>query len=312
LEGLCVGRIMNFVPTLPAMRARSVSPGRRWPAAAGAVALLLAAGCDKLDPRPVDGSVPKSQVVAERNKIKQACGSGMTYQRLKELAFDEARRVRNAESENFERLAAATVIRMEEPVVKSRDEVLNVTVCTGQLILELPPGTAAAFAGERRLSANVEYAAQAAVDGSGLVYQMDGAEPIIYRLAAFDLRQGRRPRRRPPRPRWRSCARSPPARRRRPAAHSAAAVRRRVPSACPRRPPPPPRRPPPVRPARRCARPASSRSVPRVERPRRARAPSVARARARAPHRGRGARAARPRPPGPATTAATPARAWKR
>jgi hypothetical protein len=33
----------------------------------------------------------------------------------------------------------------------------------------------------------VEYAAQAAADGSGMVYQMDGAEPIIYRLATFGL-----------------------------------------------------------------------------------------------------------------------------
>ena len=72
---------------------------------------------------------------------------------------------------------------MEEPVVKSRDENLNVTVCTGRFILELPPGAENAFDGERRLTAEVEYAAQAATDGSGLVYHMTGAEPIIYRLA---------------------------------------------------------------------------------------------------------------------------------
>jgi hypothetical protein len=72
---------------------------------------------------------------------------------------------------------------MEEPVVKSRDEELNVTVCTGTFILELPPGVENAFDGERRLTAEIEYAAQAAADASGLVYQMSGAEPIIYRLA---------------------------------------------------------------------------------------------------------------------------------
>jgi hypothetical protein len=37
------------------------------------------------------------------------------------------------------------------------------------------------------VSAEVEYSAQPAADGSGLVYQMDGAEPIIYRLATFGL-----------------------------------------------------------------------------------------------------------------------------
>ncbi|HEX8623950.1 MAG TPA: hypothetical protein VF782_02610, partial [Allosphingosinicella sp.] len=83
--------------------------------------------------------------------------------------------------------AASAVVRMEEPVVKSRDDELNVTVCSGRFILELPPGAENAFDGKRRLDAEVEYAAQAAVDGSGLVYQMDGAEPIIYRLATFGL-----------------------------------------------------------------------------------------------------------------------------
>jgi hypothetical protein len=76
---------------------------------------------------------------------------------------------------------------MESPVAKSRDETLNVTVCSGHMILELPPGAADAFDGDRRLEADVEYSAQEAVDGSGLVYQIKGAEPIIYRLAALDL-----------------------------------------------------------------------------------------------------------------------------
>jgi uncharacterized protein YecT (DUF1311 family) len=76
---------------------------------------------------------------------------------------------------------------MEQPLVKSRDEDLNVTVCTGRFVLELPPGAANAFDGLARVAADVEYSAQAAADGSGLVYQMDGAEPIVYRLASFGM-----------------------------------------------------------------------------------------------------------------------------
>jgi hypothetical protein len=82
---------------------------------------------------------------------------------------------------------------MENPVVKSRDEDLNVTVCTGRFVLELPPGAEAGFGGQRRLVADIEYAAQAAADRSGLVYQLNGAEPIIYRLATFDLRNPPKP-----------------------------------------------------------------------------------------------------------------------
>jgi hypothetical protein len=124
---------------------------------------------------------------AQRDRIRKACASDGTYDRLKALVFDEAARIRKSDPRNLDPLAAVAVVRMEEPVVKSRDEALNVTVCRGHFVLELPPGAENAFDGERRLTADVEYAAQAALDGSGLVYQMDGAEPIIYRLAAFGL-----------------------------------------------------------------------------------------------------------------------------
>ncbi len=121
---------------------------------------------------------------------QQACASNATYARLKEVAFEEAAKMRTPDQVNLDTLASHSVVRMENPVVRSRDEDLNVTVCTGRFILELPPGAENAFDGKRRLDAEVEYAAQAAVDGSGLVYQMDGAEPIIYRLATFGMQGG--------------------------------------------------------------------------------------------------------------------------
>lgn len=121
-------------------------------------------------------------------RLSEACGSNATYGRLKEVVFEQAVRIRNADPANLDTLAANSVVRMENPVMKSRDEDLNVTVCTGRFVLELPPGAEAGFGGQRRLVADIEYAAQAAVDGSGLVYQLNGAEPIIYKLAAFDLK----------------------------------------------------------------------------------------------------------------------------
>lgn len=117
-----------------------------------------------------------------------ACASNATYARLKEVAFEEAMKQRTGgASANLDTLAERSVVRMEDPVVQSRDEDLNVTVCSGRFIVELPPGSEAAFGGQRRLSADIEYSAQAAADGSGLVYQLRGAEPIIAKLAAFDL-----------------------------------------------------------------------------------------------------------------------------
>lgn len=151
---------------------------------AAAAALLLLGACDWMQKRDAPGAKSESEQRAERDqRIRRACSSTATYDRLKELAFDEAARIRGRDPRELDALAAASVVRMEEPVPKSRDETLNVTVCRGRFILELPPGVENAFDGQRRLSADIEYAAQAAADGSGLVYHMEGAEPIIYRLA---------------------------------------------------------------------------------------------------------------------------------
>jgi len=151
---------------------------------AAAGALLLLGACDWMDKKDAVGAKSAAELRAERDqRIRRACSSRSTYDRLKELAFDEAARIRNQDPRELDALAAASVVRMEDPVPKSRDEDLNVTVCRGRFILELPPGVENAFDGQRRLTADIEYAAQAAADGSGLVYHMEGAEPIIYRLA---------------------------------------------------------------------------------------------------------------------------------
>ena len=155
---------------------------------AGTATLL--GGCDWMKKKDSPVQKSRTELASEqRERIRKACASDATYDRLKELVFDEAARIRNSDPRNLDPLAAA-VVRMEAPLVKSRDDELNVTVCSGRFILELPPGAENAFDGKRRLDAEVEYAAQAAVDGSGLVYQMDGAEPIIYRLATFGMKGG--------------------------------------------------------------------------------------------------------------------------
>ncbi|HEX8643912.1 MAG TPA: hypothetical protein VF702_08370 [Allosphingosinicella sp.] len=136
---------------------------------------------NKKDP---PGAKGEAELRAERDqRIRRACSSNSTYDRLKELAFDEAARIRNQDPRELDALAAGSVVRMENPIARSRDDNLNVTVCRGRFILELPPGVENAFDGQRRLTADIEYAAQAAADGSGLVFHMEGAEPIIYRLA---------------------------------------------------------------------------------------------------------------------------------
>ena len=160
---------------------------------AAALNLLALASCGFEMKDPAKEARDAARARTQARELARACSSQATYDRLKQVAFEEAIRIRNADPENLDILATHSVVRMEEPRVKSRDETLDVTVCSGRFVLELPPGAEQAFGGERRLKADIEYGAQRAADGSGLVYQIKGAEPIIYKLAAFDLkRQGKR------------------------------------------------------------------------------------------------------------------------
>lgn len=156
----------------------------RVPLVVGAVALSLY-GCDWLEDR---GPAPRAKAAKAPEQVRSECASRLTYSRLKEYVFDEAASIRNSDPRKLDQVAAYSVVRMDQPVVKSRDDDLNITVCTGRFVLNLPPGVQDAFDGEPFITADVEYAAQAAADGSGLVYSMTGAEPIIYRIATLGLR----------------------------------------------------------------------------------------------------------------------------
>jgi hypothetical protein len=150
--------------------------------------LLSASGCGWF--KPEKEPVAKAKLAERKEQVQDACASSAAYEKLKRMAFDEAIGVPNADVKNLETLANSAVVRMETPVAVSRDEVLNVTNCTGRFILELPPGAERGFGGDRRLVADIAYTAHAAADGSGFAYRMTGAEPLVARLAAFDM-QGR-------------------------------------------------------------------------------------------------------------------------
>jgi hypothetical protein len=157
---------------------------------AAAVAAIFALGaCDWMQKKEPPNAKRVAAIAKARSQTAlNACASRNAYERLMKATFDDAIGIRNTDPVNLATLAAHTVVRMDAPVVKSHDAALNVTVCSGRFILELPPGAERGFGGERRLAANIEYAAQPAADGSGLVYQVRGTEPIVYKLAAFDLR----------------------------------------------------------------------------------------------------------------------------
>lgn len=150
--------------------------------------ILATGGCDWTTPK---ASVAQEQLSAraklERDRrLKRACGSTETYDRLKAIVFDDVARQRGGGTANLDLLASGSTVRMVAPVAKSRDEALNITMCGGHMVMELSPGTENVF-GAARLEADVEYAAQEAADGSGLVYRLQGADSIVQRIATSPL-----------------------------------------------------------------------------------------------------------------------------
>jgi uncharacterized protein YecT (DUF1311 family) len=112
------------------------------------------------------------------------CSTKQTYDLIKLQLFRQAADTRGSDQKEFDRLAAYSVIRMNEPRVISVDDKLGTTRCSGRLSLDLPPGVA--VVGSRRtLAAQVDYTLQPAADGSGEVVFLEKADPIIVPLATL-------------------------------------------------------------------------------------------------------------------------------
>jgi hypothetical protein len=153
--------------------------------AVGSLALGLGlGGCGKVEPqRPAE----TARTRAEAKRHKDACASTAAYDRMKRAIFSQAGRELSSHPTNLATLEEFAFVRMEDPVVEGFDPTLDLTRCRGRFILDVPPGSAQAFGGEHRLQADITYTAQGAADGSGLVYVIHGAQPIVGKLAAFNL-----------------------------------------------------------------------------------------------------------------------------
>jgi hypothetical protein len=147
-----------------------------------ALALLglpLLAACGSAG-EPDSGTNPQVQLAQEDvQRLQGICTAPQTYARLKEIAFDQAAKRRAGEASALDRAAAGARAEMAGPVTAS-GQPSGVVVCSGRFLLEVP--------GEEgpqplQLAAQIEYAAQAAPDGSGLVFEVEGAEQMVGRLA---------------------------------------------------------------------------------------------------------------------------------
>lgn len=146
------------------------------------VTILARSGNDE----PVENmAVREPSTEREQRPVgEQRCASQQTYDIVKRDLFRQAAELRGSDQAAFDRLAAFSVVRMQNPLVRSQNEALGTVRCTGQLSLDLPPGVAV-VGGRRTLTANVDYAVQRAADGSGDVILMDGADAVVIPLATL-------------------------------------------------------------------------------------------------------------------------------
>lgn len=153
-------------------------PDMRTPASLLGLLALAACGAGEEEPIPPEAL---QRLEVQEQRLHGVCSAPQTYARLRELLFDEAARQRGGDASVIDQAAAAANLGFREPVTATGDP-NGVVVCSGRLLVEIgDPGGSE----PRRLSADVEYAAQAASDGSGLVFELEGAEPVVRELAGL-------------------------------------------------------------------------------------------------------------------------------
>jgi hypothetical protein len=131
---------------------------------------------DKLsNPQVASGETPSKEKI---------CASKSTYDAIKRDLFRRAAQLRGSDQAAYDQLAAAAVLRMENPVMESEDSTTGAVNCSGSLSLDLPPGVAVA-GGRRTLSSNVDYSVQPAADGTGPVVLLRNADAIVTPLATL-------------------------------------------------------------------------------------------------------------------------------
>jgi uncharacterized protein YecT (DUF1311 family) len=126
-----------------------------------------------------------SQNAAQASEApEKLCASKGTYDLIKRELFRRAAQLRGSDQAAFDKLSAYASLRMENPVMESRDASTGAVNCSGSLSLDLPPGVAV-VGGRRTLTSDVDYTNQQAADGSGNVVLLRNADAIITPLATL-------------------------------------------------------------------------------------------------------------------------------
>jgi hypothetical protein len=154
------------------------------PATLAAAAIFLAAGACGKNPDALDDNFAANVATAEEVvpaplvDPQERCSSSTTYDKIKRELFRQAVEVGGRDQAVFDKVAAYSFVRMDQPILRGHNKPTGMINCTGHLTLDLPPGLAVA-GGANRLGADIGYTIH------GDIVTVSGADPIITPLATL-------------------------------------------------------------------------------------------------------------------------------
>jgi len=152
-----------------------------------ASSILAVAACSRHEPSDRLDDNQLSSTVAPRAAATtpaKRCASGHTNDLIRHELFRRAAQLRGKDDAVFDTISAQAALRVERPVVTSRDEGLGGIACSASVALDLPPGLVVA-GGRTSMSADLGYTLQPAADGTGDVVTLTNADAITVPLATL-------------------------------------------------------------------------------------------------------------------------------
>ncbi|MEO7563934.1 MAG: hypothetical protein ABIR63_08130 [Sphingomicrobium sp.] len=163
-------------------------PNKTTLALLGGVALLLillgvfAATRDSDQDKLGDGA--GNLIAADNPDLNKACGGQLLYEQIKRALFRQAAQVRGNDQDDYEKIAIAASVRMENAVAEGQSE--GLIDCAGSLSIDLPPGVAT-VAGRHMLMTDIYYGVAQANSGPKKVVQLRNANSLIESLATLTV-----------------------------------------------------------------------------------------------------------------------------
>jgi len=152
-----------------------------------AVLILLAAvwylGANR-NPDQDKLSNPQVEQQTEQADAGKRCSARATYDLVKHELFARAAQQRGSDEETYNEIAAAAVLRVDNPVLETEDQASGALNCSGTFYLGLPPSVVAS-GGRHSLMADMDYTIQPAGDGRGDAVLLRNADALIAALVTL-------------------------------------------------------------------------------------------------------------------------------